>query len=89
MRCLPSRSLHGLEFVDTLLGVALSDHFQCFVFVAARRHILLMQTIVICDLVGILNGAQLVFESLNSEKNCTIDGSGNAPSHTSSFRFML
>ena len=63
---LPS-PLHRFEFIDTFLRIALSNHFQCFVFVSARGDILLMQTIIISDFGGILNRAQFIFQSLERE----------------------
>lgn len=46
---------HGLELVDALLCVALSDLSQRFVFVSARFHVLGVQHVIL-RLLGVVSG---------------------------------
>ena len=64
--------LHRFEFIDTLLRIALSNHFQCFVFVSTWGDILLMQPIVISHFLRVLNWTQFIFQCLKRAKSISI-----------------
>lgn len=59
--------LHGLEFVDPLLGVALPDLPQCLVLVPTLPHVLIVDDVIVGPLILIPGLGQLVAQSLQHE----------------------
>ena len=61
--------LHGLEHVDALLRVALSDLFERLVLVAALRDVLSMQDVVLCHQRLVLRFGQVGAQRLRDRQH--------------------